>query len=119
MKAVLVQAALPQYAPVTNHYKCDDGHHLLVTVNQLDAVECLRAVGLLDGLPVPEVNIRRSHLRGQPTHVFLADETARVIDADGDPSNGMTPLATYPAGTSFDEALAALGYAVDGETGVE
>lgn len=33
-----------------------------------------------------------------------------VLDADGDPANGMTPIAVLDAGTSFADALAHLGY---------
>lgn len=32
-----------------------------------------------------------------------------IVDADGDPANGMTPMLRLPPGTSFAEALAAAG----------
>lgn len=42
----------------------------------------------------------------------LVDEilTIDIVDADGDPINGMTPVARLDAGTSFMDALASLGY---------
>jgi hypothetical protein len=43
-------------------------------------------------------------------HLEQVGETYTVtpIDADGDPLNGLTPLHTLPAGTSFDDAIAFL-----------
>ncbi len=98
----LVSASLPQFCPTTNHYKCSDGRYLLITVATLDSIGTLRGT-LGVTLPVSE-----SHLPGT-VDVFLADENAIVLDADGDPANGMTPLARFPDG-GFASALAALGY---------
>ena len=36
--------------------------------------------------------------------------TIEIVDADGDPTNGMTPILRLDAGTSFADALAAAGY---------
>lgn len=94
--------------PVTNLYKGSDGRHFLVTVVDPDAL-----AGLSRGLA------RASHV--QPVvEVFLSDETGTVIDYDGDPANGMTPILSNNsrsfAGyidstlTTHADALAALGY---------
>lgn len=98
--AELITAALPQFAPQTNHYRLDDGRHVLVT----------RAA---DDLPVPEAlapvlgAIKVERTEPAPVEVFLCDENATLIDADGDPANGMTPLLRLDPGTTFDEAIAA------------
>ena len=98
--AELLARALPQYAPTTNHYRLDDGRHVLVT----------RAD---DELPVPEGlapilgTIKVTKTEPSQVEVFLCDENAVLIDADGDPTNGMTALLSLPPGTSFDEAVEA------------
>ncbi|AUV60807.1 minor tail protein [Mycobacterium phage Rem711] len=104
--ATLIAEALPQFCPTTNHYRCSDGKYLLITVPTLDPIGTLAETL---GIVVP---VAKSHL---PTtvDVFLADERATVLDADGDPANGMTPLATFPAGASHEEVLALMGYLVE------
>lgn len=102
--ATLVASNLAQFCPVTNHYACSDGSYLLVTVKSLGS-----ATGLLEtviGISLP----LKSEQMPTGTEVFRADESAVVLDADGDPANGMTPLLTLPDGTSFADALAQLGY---------
>lgn len=101
--AVLKQENLGRFCPVTNLYECSDGFHLLVTVfESFDVGELIQAT---TGLKIP---IARTHM---PTgvEVFLSDEDGTVLDADGDPANGMTPIARFPAG-DFESVLAALGY---------
>jgi hypothetical protein len=85
--AHLVGAALMEHAPVTNHYQCSDGRWLLVTVIPAD----MRMIFYT------------------PAAVYLSDDQAAVLDADGDLANGMTPFAT-PEGSTHAEVLAALGY---------
>lgn len=101
--AVLKQKNLTQFCPITNLYECSDGIHLLVTV--FESFDVGEAIAATTGLTIP---IARTHM---PTgaEVFLSDEDAAVLDADGDPANGMTPLARFPDG-GFASALAALGY---------
>lgn len=111
--ATLVAENLSQFCPVTNHYACSDGRYLLVTYPRLDVLgtlasldgmsEVLRAVGLAE-VPI--------HVAHQPanTEVFLADENAVVLDADGDPANGMTPLLRCDGPVPVEHALAQLGY---------
>ena len=43
--------------------------------------------------------------------MFLSDEAGTVLDADGDPANGMTALAQLDVST-HDDALRELGYTV-------
>ncbi|MEX7470193.1 hypothetical protein AB4Z39_10820 [Mycobacterium adipatum] len=100
--ATLTAANLSQFCPVTNHYQCSDGRWLLVTIASMDVPE---TVSYFLGVRVP---IAEVHLP-VGADVFLSDENATVLDADGDPANGMTPLATFNVNTHA-AALAALGY---------
>jgi len=102
--AVLVAEGLSRFCPVTNLYACSDGRHVLVTVKS--PIDVAGSVEDLLGLTIP---ISRSHAP-KGTEVFLSDARGRVLDADGDPANGMTPLAKLDNGTSFEAALAAVGY---------
>ncbi|SIL71657.1 Uncharacterised protein [Mycobacteroides abscessus subsp. abscessus] len=101
--AELVSEFLPQFGPITNHYRCSDGQqtwYLLITV---PSTECLR---LIEGLGIP---FDLAHL---PTHVdvFLADENAVVLDADMNAATGLTALCRIDDCASHDQALAAMGY---------
>ncbi len=97
--ATLVAANLPQFCPDTHHYLLPDGRHVLVTVASLDVPATLNALGI-------RVPIARSHLpRG--AQIFLCDESAAILDADGNPANGMTPLGWFDVDT-HEAALAAL-----------
>jgi hypothetical protein len=91
--------------PTTKHFRCDDGRHLLITVKG-NIPPAPELVNLTTGLSVP---IAVSQIP-KGTEVFLADENAVVLDADGEPANGLTPLAQFEDGTSFEAALAQLGY---------
>lgn len=94
-----VSEGLSTFAPVTNHYRLDDGRYVLVTVPD-DVLPVPAGLAMLSAVKVDQV------LQGR-TEVFLADENGTVIDADGDPANGMTPLAVFPPGTTHVDALAA------------
>ena len=95
----LVREAMSRYAPTTNLYLLDDGRHVLITVPE-------------QHMPVPRDlavvidRIRVDDYEAGPTVVYLADERGRVVDADGDPANGMTPLHVLDPGTDFEQALA-------------
>jgi hypothetical protein len=93
---------MTSYAPTTNHYRCEDGRHLLVTAHDRDGMV---------STPLGRLPVSRSHL---PTtvDVFLADADGVVLDADGDPANGMTPIARLTDVDSHEAALTALGYAL-------
>lgn len=99
--ATLIRAGLPQFCPVTNFYRLSDGRHVLVTAARMDIEATLSNFGV-------RIPIATSQLPSA-IDVFLADAGANVLDADGDPSNGMTPLASYEV-DSHAEALAELGY---------
>jgi len=94
---------MSRFCPVTNHYRCDDGKYLLVTIAALGGAD------IIDVLTSRRIPVKREHL---PTHadVFLADADAVPIDADGNPANGLTPLMRIPGCDSFTDALAAAGY---------
>lgn len=75
-------ADLPNWVPVTKLYQHEEsGRYIAVSV-----------IDFYDA---------------DTTEVFLCDETGVAIDADGDPTNGLTPLLRLPTGTDFDEACAA------------
>ena len=112
--AKLVAENIPWHCPVTNLYEASDGKFLLVTFPQIDVLGSLAAI---DGMPevlkvlglTPTV-MSRSQLQAMPTVVYLSDAEGRVVDADGDLSNGMTALLEADPGTTVEDALAALGY---------
>lgn len=102
--AELIGERLHQFAPTTNHYRCSDGRYLLVTVHDADGMATIPGAGIT--LP-----INPSHLP-KTTDVFLADEHATVLDADGNVATSMVTLTKIPAVATHQEALAALGYTV-------
>lgn len=106
--AELIASALSQFAPTTHHYRLDDGRHVLVTVPAGDMPLPGEVLPIVSGFKVARVD-------PAPTEVFLADESGAVIDADGDPTNGMTPLLRCAPGTTHEEALAQLGAEVTGD----
>lgn len=65
--------------PVTRLYRADDGQHY--------AVSCC------------------DFFTAQHTEVFLADEHGTVIDADGDPGNGLTALVRWDESMDHDTAV--------------
>ena len=115
--ARLVEAALENHCPVTHQYALSggelDGQFVLVTVKDPDALAAIFA-GMVGGT-------QRSHLEAN-VDVFLTDErAATIIDADGNPANGLNPVASTDPGsvalivlpatvTTHAGALAALGY---------
>ncbi|SHT86434.1 Uncharacterised protein [Mycobacteroides abscessus subsp. bolletii] len=106
LTATLIDENLRQFCPTTNHYRCTDGErvwHLLVTIPSLDSVGMISEI-LGTTLPAAESHLVRH------ADVFLADENAAVIDADGNPANGMTALAQTPNCDTHAAALAELGY---------
>ena len=99
--AELIAEALPQFAPQTNLYRLDSGQHILVTrIAGADIpmpAVALPLYGMLQGLVEDTAPC--------PTEVFLCDENARPLDADGDPTNGLTALLRLAGGTDFDTAV--------------
>lgn len=110
--ATLVGENLVQFCPVTNHYRCSDGRYLLVTYPRLDVLADMAGEALAEALKILCVAEGPQSLSHQPrnTEVFLADENAVVLDADGDPANGMTPLLRCAGALPIADALAQLGY---------
>ncbi|MCC9182557.1 DUF7572 family protein [Mycolicibacterium mageritense] len=102
--AELIGERLHQFAPTTNHYRCSDGRYLLVTVHDVDGMATIPGAGI-------ELPINPSHLP-TTTDVFLADEYATVLDAEGNPATSMTTLAKIDAVATHAEALEELGYVV-------
>lgn len=100
--AELVAEGLSQFCPTTNHYRCSDGKYLLVTKPTLDSIGTLSKTL---GVTVP---VAASHLPVS-VDVFLSNANAEVLDSDGDPANGLTPIARLAA-ESHEAALKELGY---------
>ena len=98
--AELLARALPQYAPTTNLYRLDDGRHILVT-------RAAEVLPVPPGLAAILGAVKVDKTDPAPVEVFLCDADARLIDADGDPTNGMTALLQLDPGTTFDEAVEA------------
>lgn len=105
-KAILVGQDLSKFCPTTNHYYCEDGTFLLVTIPRFDIEASIEAK---TGFRLP---ISKVHL---PTHaeVFLSDAAANAVDADNNPLNDLTPLVRVEDCDSFAEALAAAGYELE------
>ncbi|SKH54699.1 Uncharacterised protein [Mycobacteroides abscessus subsp. massiliense] len=104
--ATLVGENLRQFCPITHHYRCTDGErvwYLLITIPSLDSV------GMINKILGTTLPAAQSHLV-RHSEVFLADENAVVIDADGNPANGMTALAKVPSCETHADALTELGY---------
>jgi hypothetical protein len=100
--ATLMAANMSRFCPITNHYQCSDGKWLLVTIPTMDIPE---TVSFFLGVKVPIAEVQLP----VGADVFLSDELGTVLDADGDPSNGMTPYGTFNV-DNHAAALAALGY---------
>lgn len=119
--ATLVYENHPSHYPTSNLYGIgepdDDGRYeqyRLVTVKTISGLAMLAQV---QGIPVS--------LSHAPVgvDVFLSDDRGMVIDYDGDPANGLTPIlstnprsfamAIDPSLRTHDDALEALGYTLD------
>lgn len=97
----LIDADMPTWAPDTRHYVTTDGRHVAVHVdaglNDLTAAlldESL-AASVLPTLPsgVHKIVV-------EPTTIFACAEDGTAID--------LTPLATFPPGTSHEDAVSQL-----------
>ncbi len=96
---------ITRMCPITKLYSCSDGQFVLVTVKEPELMPVPPAE-TLGGIPI----IINESQAPRGAEVFRSDARGRVLDADGDPANGMTPLATLDDGTSFEAALSAVGY---------
>ncbi|MCH5645181.1 hypothetical protein [Gordonia sp. ABSL49_1] len=111
--ATLLAENLSQFCPVTNHYQCSDGKYLLVTYPRLEVLGELANLqimaGALAALGLAPGPVSITH-QPKNTEVFLCDGDAVVLDSDGDPANGMTPLLVCDGPLPVADALASLGY---------
>lgn len=103
MTAELLVENICRFRATTNLYRGSDGRYLLVTVPD-------------PHLEPPDFSGFGSFILSddpEPVAVFLSTEDGVVIDADGSPSNGMTPIELFYDGVSTHaEALERLGYLV-------
>ena len=120
LTASLVAEALQHMPPVTNLYETSDGTYYMVVVTSTPS---MRSIMTSVGLRVPAA---LTHMKPSVS-VFLADERGQVIDYDGDPANGLTPiLSTNPRSFAgmivpdllesenpYADALAILGYELE------
>lgn len=95
--AELIAENLTHLCPQTNLYRLSGGQHVLVTVPD---TERLDDIPFIPGMP----GAVKFETPPTPTDVFLADEYGRPVDADGDPTNGLTALLRLAGGTGFDVA---------------
>lgn len=95
-------AALHHWAPETRLYRDPiSGRHVAIQVQPIGPV-VPSIMTLLGRIPVDS-----DHIVPHRTKVFLCSAEGVAIDADGDPTNGLTPLLILDVGTTFDEACAA------------
>lgn len=109
----LVHAEMSWHPPVSNLYRCADGSHLMVLVVSVPDYQAL--VNAVSAVPISV-----SHIAPEVS-IFYADKHGALLDADGDPLNGLTPYASTdpecdvvvrldPAVATHADALEALGY---------
>lgn len=99
----LVDSVMATWAPDTRHYVTDDGQHLAVHVaDGLDAVttELINESLEVSGIPTLESGIHT--LVVEPTTIIECTEEGIAVN--------LTPLHTFPPGTSHEDALAQAGY---------
>lgn len=93
----LVSRSIPQFAAATNLYRLTSGRHVLITAPGIDQIPT--------GLEFILGGARVGRIEPSPTTIFLADEHGQPVDSDGDPTNGLTPAATFPPGTTHEQAV--------------
>lgn len=111
MIAKLEKEDLTGFYPITNLYSTSDGKWFLVTVKTTRSVAILAE---MTGTPISLSHASRG------VEVFLSNASGVVIDYDGDPANGLTPIISTDSGSfastiipeleTFEDALKALGY---------
>lgn len=99
MKATLVDSEMPTWAPDTRHYVTSDGRHLAIHVHDgLDEKMTALVDAALAALEVPTLASGVYAVAVSPTTVLECTE-------DGLPTT-LTPLYTFPPGTTHEQALA-------------
>jgi hypothetical protein len=112
--ATLISKQLNGWAPGTHHYKTSDGKHLAIEatpepggVHIIERGQSPMTDNILTILSRSRAALK---LVIRPTTVFLSNENGEPIDADDNDRNPLTPLHTFPAGTTHEDALTAMGY---------
>lgn len=112
--ATLISEQLDGWAPGTRHYTCS-GKHLAVEATVPDGSRMIPqgAEPMINDLLVVMGESRAAlKIVARPTVVFLCTENGEPVDADENDHDPLTPLHSFPAGTTHDAALAQLGYTV-------
>src|SRR5689334_1319444 len=113
--ATLVSESAPGWAPGTHLYSTSDGRYLAVEATDPgDDVELVIKPGDSPGgddilLMIGETEASLKVVV-RPTVIFLCNEEGQAIDAEENDFDPLTPLHTFPAGTTHAEALQAAGY---------
>lgn len=114
MEVTLVANQLAGWAPGTRHYSTSDGKHFAVEATPEPPgtllIERGQSAMADDLLAVMGESRAALKIVVPPTVVFLCSATGEPIDADENDHDPLTPLRVFPAGTTHEDALAALGY---------
>lgn len=114
--ATLISEELAGWAPGTRHYRTSDGRNIAIeaTTNP----EGVRVIERGQSPMVDDLLMLLGETRAalkivvRPTVVFLCDEHGQPVDAAENDNDSLTPLHTFPAGTTHDDALQRAGYTV-------
>lgn len=116
--ATLITENAPGYAPGTNFYRTSDGKYLLVEVmpapeQATHYIELGQSPQNDDLLAVLGTSFAALKVVVRPTVVLLANADGVAIDSDENDNDPMTPIAVFPAGTTHEDALAAMGHTLN------
>jgi len=105
--ATLIAADPPGWAPVTNHYRTNDSPQKDLAVTVFGGLTPTIETAInqaLTGNGAAGLVIGQDEIVPQPTTVI-------GCNPDGSTDN-LTPVATFPPGTSHEDALAEMGYVI-------
>lgn len=114
--ADLLSTDLAGWAPGTRHYRCSDGRFLAVEASDVPAEAETKVLTLGDSPESDAILVLLGktsaalNIVARPTVVFLCGPNGEPVDADENDYDPLTPLARFPAGTTYEQALAELGY---------
>lgn len=103
--ATRLDTDMSMWADGTLHFVTSDGEHYAVessTEAIPEGAQCM----IDELLAVIGTGRQALKLRLRPTVVFACNE-------DGTPAGTLTPVAEFPPGTTHEQALAQMGYAVE------
>lgn len=111
----LITENLPGWAPGTHHYRTPDGKNLAIEAMPHPEDSVIIEAGqepMVDNILLTlGTSYAALKVVLRPTVVFLCDADGNAIDSDLTDDDPLTPLHTFPPGTSHEEVLRELGYA--------